>query len=100
MQRVMEKSVPGSGPQFYFVFRDDKLIGYNLLIGDSKRYKAFPWLAISTIDAQKMLVREEMMGMQVAFFETLGMQDMAKHCLRLMEDYRKEIGKREESDSR
>lgn len=44
MQRVMEKSVPGSGPQFYFVFREDKLIGYNFLIGDTKRYKAFPWL--------------------------------------------------------
>ena len=38
MQRVMEKSVPGSGPQFYFVFREDKLIGYNFLIGDTKRY--------------------------------------------------------------
>ena len=76
MQRVMEKSVPGSGPQFYFVFREDKLIGYNFLIGDTKRYKAFPWLAISNIDEQKMVVREEMMGMQVAFFEKLGMQDM------------------------
>ena len=32
MQRVMEKSVPGSGPQFYFVFREDKLLGYNFLI--------------------------------------------------------------------
>ena len=29
MQRIMEKSVPGSGPQFYFVFREEKLIGYN-----------------------------------------------------------------------
>ena len=38
MQRVMEKSVPGSGPQFYFVFREDKLLGYNFLIGDTKRY--------------------------------------------------------------
>ena len=52
MQRVMEKSVPGSGPQFYFVFREDKLIGYNFLIGDTKRYKAFPWLAISNIDTK------------------------------------------------
>ncbi len=100
MQRVMEKSVPGSGPQFYFVFREDKLIGYNFLIGDTKRYKAFPWLAISNADEQKMVVCEEMMGMQVAFFEKLGMQDMANHCVRLMEDYRKEIGKRKESDSR
>ena len=95
MQRVMEKSVPGSGPQFYFVFSEDKLIGYNFLIGDTKRYKAFPWLVISNIDEQKMVVREEMMGMQVAFFEKLGRQDIANHCARLMEDYKKEIGKRE-----
>ena len=74
----MEKSVPGSGPQFYFIFREDKLIGYNFLIGDTKRYKAFPWLVISNIDEQKMVVREEMMGMQVAFFEKLGMQDIAR----------------------
>lgn len=84
MQRVMEKSVPGSGPQFYFVFREDKLIGYNFLIGDTKRYKAFPWLAISNIDEQKMVVREEMMGMQVAFFEKLGIsQSTLNHSMLL-----------------
>ena len=44
MQQIMEKSVPGSGPQFYFVFRENELIGYNFLIGDTKKYKAFPWL--------------------------------------------------------
>ena len=67
MQRIMEKSIPGSGPQFYFVFREDKLIGYNFLIGNTKRYKAFPWLAISNADEQKMVVCEEMMGMQGDF---------------------------------
>lgn len=82
MQRVMEKSVPGSGPQFYFVFREDKLIGYNFLIGDTKRYKAFPWLAISNIDEQKMVVREEMMGMQVAFFEKLGIRSVVVESMR------------------
>lgn len=73
MQRIMEKSIAGSGPQFCFVFREDKLIGYNFLIGDTKRYKAFPWLAISNADEQKMVVCEEMMGMQVAFFKKIGM---------------------------
>lgn len=95
----MEKSIPGSGPQFYFVFREDKLIGYNFLIGNTKRYKAFPWLAISNADEQKWLfVKND--GNADCFFKKLGMQDIADHCVRLMEDYRKEIGKREESDSR
>ena len=94
MQQIMEKSVPGSGPQFYFVFRENELIGYNFLIGDTKKYKAFPWLAISNMDEQKLTVCEEMMKIQIAFFEELGMQKIADHCVRIMEDYRKGIGKR------
>lgn len=68
MQKIMEKSVPGSGPQFYFVFRENELIGYNFLIGDTKKYKAFPWLAISNMDEQKLTVCEELMKIQIAFF--------------------------------
>ena len=100
MQQIMEKSVPGSGPQFYFVFRENELIGYNFLIGDTKKYKAFPWLAISNMDEQKLTVCEELMKIQIAFFEELGMQKIADHCVRIMEDYRKGIGKRKESDCR
>ena len=100
MQQIMEKSVPGSGPQFYFVFRENELIGYNFLIGDTKKYKAFPWLAISNMDEQKLAVCEELMKIQIAFFEELGMQKIADHCVRIMEDYRKGIGKRKESDCR
>lgn len=92
--------VPGSGPQFYFVFRENELIGYNFLIGDTKKYKAFPWLAISNMDEQKLTVCEELMKIQIAFFEELGMQKIADHCVRIMEDYRKGIGKRKESDCR
>ena len=34
MLRIMDKSVPETGPQFYFVFRKNELIGYHFLIGD------------------------------------------------------------------
>ena len=95
-----EKTFAGSGPQFYFVFRENELIGYNFLIGDTKKYKAFPWLAISNMDEQKLTVCEELMKIQIAFFEELGMQKIADHCVRIMEDYRKGIGKRKESDCR
>ena len=37
----------------------------------------------------KMLINKE-----------LGMQKIADHCVRIMEDYRKGIGKRKESDCR
>ena len=65
MQQIMEKSVPGSGPQFYFVFRENELIGYNFLIGDTKKYKAFPWLAISNMDEQKLM--QSIADLSVAF---------------------------------
>ena len=100
MQQIMEKSVPGSGPQFYFVLRDNALIGYNFLIGDTKKYKAFPWLAISNMDEQKLTVCEQLMKLQIAFFEELGMHDIASHCVKLMDDYRKGIGKQKERDCR
>ena len=29
MLRIMNQSVDGNGPQFYFVFRDEELIGYS-----------------------------------------------------------------------
>ncbi len=37
MQQIMEKSVPGSGPQFYFVFRENELIGYNFFSSGTLR---------------------------------------------------------------
>ena len=39
MQQIMEKSVPGSGPQFYFVFRENELIGYNSINSFSRKTK-------------------------------------------------------------
>lgn len=39
-------------------------------------------------------------NIQIAFFEKLGMQKIADHCVRIMEDYRKGIGKQKESDCR
>ncbi len=47
-----------------------------------------------------LTVCEELMKIQIAFFEELGMQKIADHCVRIMEDYRKGIGKRKESDCR
>jgi hypothetical protein len=56
MQRVMDKSVGDKMPQFYFVFRDKELIGYMFLIGDNKRFRAFPWFAIDNLDELPMRI--------------------------------------------
>ena len=50
MKKIMNKSVAGEMPQFYFVFRKEQLIGYMFIIGDTQKYRAFPWLAISNVD--------------------------------------------------
>ena len=100
MLRAMEKSVAETGPQFYFVFRENELIGYQFLIGDEKKYKAFPWLVISNMDEQKMVLCEKMMELQIAFFESLGMYKMVEHSAEILEDYRNGIGKRKESECR
>ena len=60
MQQIMEKSVPGSGPQFYFVFRENELIGYNFLIGDTKEIAKRSHGFISNMDEQKLTVCEEL----------------------------------------
>ena len=67
------------------------MIGYNFLIGNTKRYKSIPMACYCNADEQKMVVCEKMMGMQIAFSKKLGMQDIADHCVRLMEDYRKKL---------
>ena len=60
MLRIMNQSVDGNGPQFYFVFRDMELIGYLFLTGDEKRYRALPWLAVGNEDEQRMELCEKM----------------------------------------
>ena len=100
MLQIMEKSVPEVGPQFYFVFREKELIGYQFLIGDEEKYKAFPWFAISNMDEQKLVLCKKMMELQIAFFESLGMNKMVEHSAEILEDYRNGIGKRKESECR
>lgn len=96
MQKIMEKTTPKSGPQFYFVFRENELIGYLFLIGDEEKYRVFPWLAISNMDEQNITLCEEMMRIQIDFFESVGMREMVERSAGILEDYRKGIGKREE----
>ena len=51
MKREMEKSQPGIFPQYLFVFREHKLIGYMFLIAEKENYcKTFPWWAVDNSD--------------------------------------------------
>ena len=50
--------------------------------------KIFPvsYTHLSNMDEQKLTVCEELMKIQIAFFEELGMQKIADHCVRIMEE--------------
>ena len=59
MKNIMDKSIVDEMPQFYFVFRKEQLIGYLFIIGDTQKYRPFPWLAISNVDELPMRVKSE-----------------------------------------
>jgi hypothetical protein len=51
LQREMEKSVRDKLPQYIFLFRDGKLIGYSFLIGEKEHIsEVFPWWAVDNAD--------------------------------------------------
>ena len=61
MKNIMDKSIVDEMPQFYFVFRKEQLIGYLFIIGDTQKYRPFPWLAISNVDELPMRVTRLLM---------------------------------------
>lgn len=83
-------------PQFYFAYRDTKLIGYMFLIGDAKKFRAFPWLAIDNLNELPMCLVEPLMEIEIRAWYGVGMDLMADFCKRLLDNYRKGIGWRGE----
>lgn len=100
MKRVMDKSIDENRPQFYFAFRDGKLIGYMFLIGDVQRFRAFPWIAISNWDELPMNLTEQMIKIAIETYKSAGDIMQAIYHESLLEDYRNGIGHRKESDCR
>lgn len=96
MQNVMDKSIEGQMPQFYFAFRDTELIGYMFLIGDEKKFRAFPWLAIDNLNELPMCLVEPLMEIAIRTWSGAGNNLIADHCKRLLDNYRKGIGWRGE----
>lgn len=48
------------------------------------------------MDEQNITLCEEMMRIQIDFFESVGMREMVERSAGILEDYRKGIGKRDE----
>lgn len=112
MRKIMDKSIGEEMPQFYFVFRDMTLIGYMFLIGDSDRFRAFPWLAIDNLDELPMRIVEPLAAIAIETWSNEkgcivnadgGVSEksrIAQSYRQRLEDYRHGIGRRNEKDCR
>lgn len=100
MQRVMDKSIYGERPQFYFAFRNNELIGYMFLIGDAQRFRPFPWIEINNLDELPMNLTEQLMKIAIDTYRNAGDIVQAIYHETLLEDYKNGIGHRKESDCR
>ena len=97
MKKIMDKSIVDEMPQFYFVFRKEKLIGYLFIIGDTQKYKSFPWLAISNVDELPMRVTRSLMKIHIEAWEKMNNVNMADYLRRQLQDYEYGVGHRSEN---
>lgn len=100
MQRIMDKSIAGERPQFYFVFRNNELIGYMFLIGDTHKFRSLPWIEINNLDELPMRLTEPLMKIAIDTYRNAGDVTQATFHERVLEDYKKGVGHRKESDCR
>lgn len=97
LQKKNDRSIAGEMPQFYFVFRKEQLIGYLFIIGDTQKYRAFPWLAISNLDELPMRVTKPLMEIQIEAWINIGDEIMADFLRRQLTNYEHGIGHRPEN---
>lgn len=97
MKNIMDKSIVDEMPQFYFVFRKEQLIGYLFIIGDTQKYRPFPWLAISNVDELPMRVTRLLMKKHIEAWEKTNNVNMADYLRRLLIDYEQGVGHRPEN---
>lgn len=112
MQKVMDKSVGDKTPQFYFVFRDMKLIGYMFLIGNNKMFRTFPWLAVDNLDELPMRIVEPLVDIAIKTWNNEGgsiinadgsvteKSLIAQSYKQRLADYKRGIGRRNENECR
>lgn len=88
MQRIMNKSVSGNGPQYYFAFKDEEPVGYMFLIGDEHLYRSFPWLCVHNADELGERLCEKLLEVEIEFWKNSGREDMVFHCKEWLKDYK------------
>ena len=101
MKKEMEKSRPGTLPQYLFLFRDDALIGYLFLIAEKEgACKAFPWWAVHNADELPRNTALSFLAHGIQLSLDCGCQTLANRLQAQLEDQKKGIGRRPEEACR
>ena len=91
----MDKSKDGSLPQFVFVRRDKKVIGYMFLIAEKENAsKIFPWWAVDNSDELPIETDLQLLQYGVSLCSHAGCLKLANRLELQMENHRNGIGRR------
>ena len=98
MKKEMEKSQTGAIPQYFFVFRDDRLIGYMFLIAEKEKYcKAFPWWAVHNSDELPLEISIQLLEYGISLCLEYNYSNLANRLKLQLESQKKGIGRRPEN---
>lgn len=98
MKREMEKSQPGKLPQYLFVFRADKLIGYMFLIAEKENYsKPFPWWAVDNSDELPIDTAIQLLECGIQLSLECNCPNLADRLKAQLENQKKGIGRRSDT---
>ncbi|MBS5251019.1 MAG: hypothetical protein ACLVAE_10845 [Evtepia gabavorous] len=101
MKKEMEKSRPGTLPQYLFLFRDHTLIGYLFLIAEKEGFcRAFPWWAVHNADELPRNTALSFLAHGIQLSLDCGCPTLANRLQAQLEDQKKGIGRRPEEACR
>lgn len=97
MKKEMEKSHAGTFPQYLFVFRDDKLIGYMFLIAEKEKYcKAFPWWSVDNSDELPLDISIQLLEYGIRLSLDCNCPNLSNRLKLQLENQKNGIGRRPE----
>lgn len=97
MKKEMDKSQTGTLPQFLFVFRENRLIGYMFLIAEKQNYcRAFPWWAVDNSDELPLEISIQLLELGIELSAKCNSPILSKRLKMQLEDHKKGIGRRPE----
>lgn len=94
MKYEMDKSMDGCLPQFVFVRRKNKVVGYMFLIGEQMRSRIFPWYAVENADELPLETDLRLLHYGVDLCTQSGCLKLADMLCIEIENHRNGIGRR------